>query len=53
MSRKEAAPVQVEGGDLCVVSLQINKVEDVLRSLLVPLLPDIVHAHKHTRKRCY
>lgn len=53
MSRKEAAPVQVEGSDLCVVSLQINKVEDVLRSLLIPLLPDIVHTQKHTCKRYY
>lgn len=53
MSRKEVAPVQVEGSDLCVVSLQINKVEDVLWSLLIPLLPDIVHAHKHTRKHYY
>lgn len=39
--RRETAPVQVEGCDLRIVSLQVHKVEDVLRGLLVSLLPDV------------
>lgn len=48
--RRKAAPVQVEGCDLSVVSLQVHKVEDVLGSLLVSLLPD-VRARTHERAR--
>lgn len=49
LSETEAAPVQVEGGDLSVVSLQVHKVEDVLRSLLISLLPGEGHTQQHAR----
>ena len=39
------SPVQVEGSDLCIVSLKVDKVEEIFWSLLVPLLPD---KHTHT-----
>ena len=45
----EAAPVQVKGSDLCIVPLEVNEVEEVLWSLVIPLLPDTqTHTHTHT-----
>lgn len=37
----------MEGSDLCIVPLEVNKVEEVLWSLLISLLPD---THKHTQE---
>jgi len=34
-----ALPVQVEGGDLCIVPLEVNEVEEILRSLFLTFLP--------------
>ena len=38
-------PVQVEGSDLCIVSLKVREVEEVWRSFLFPSLPG-TRAHK-------
>lgn len=37
--RGKLLPVQVEGGDLRVVPLEVDKVEKVLRSLFLAFLP--------------
>lgn len=50
LNDNEAAPVQVKGSDLCIVSLEVNKVEEVLWSLLIPLLPD-THTHIHSQDK--
>ena len=46
-----SVPVQVEGSDLCVVSLKVGEVEEVWRSFLFPSLPG-TRAHKHSGWVC-
>lgn len=48
LAQEHHVPVQVEGGNLCIVSLEINEVEKVFWSFLMPLLPDNTHTQAHT-----